>query len=84
VSLLSPCRMRFRPYQKAPAGQSQSGARRTATHEVLLERRSAYLLTGAARSAFEHHIPAVTTLRYSITFRTLRASRGGADNRPGD
>jgi hypothetical protein len=26
-----------------------------------------------ARSAYEHHIPAVAALRYSITFRTLRA-----------
>src|SRR5262245_9911425 len=37
-----------------------------------LQRRSAYLMTGASRNAYEHHIPAVTTLRYSITFRTLR------------
>jgi alkylated DNA repair dioxygenase AlkB len=37
-----------------------------------LERRSAYLLTAEARNAYEHHIPAVHALRYSITFRTLR------------
>jgi alkylated DNA repair dioxygenase AlkB len=72
VSLVSACRMRFRPYERGPAGPGQ---RRTATHEVVLEPRSAYLMTGAARQAYEHHIPAVTTLRYSITFRTLRSTR---------
>jgi alkylated DNA repair dioxygenase AlkB len=39
---------------------------------LVLEPRSAYLMTGAARQAYEHHIPAVSSLRYSITFRTLR------------
>ena len=33
--------------------------------------RSAYLLTGPARSEWEHSIPAMEMLRYSITFRTL-------------
>ena len=69
VSLLSSCWMRFRPYRRA--GEGTSG-RRTATHEVTLEPRSVYLLTDAARTAYEHHIPAVAELRYSITFRTLR------------
>lgn len=36
------------------------------------EPRSAYLLTGPAREAWEHSILAVERLRYSITFRTLR------------
>jgi alkylated DNA repair dioxygenase AlkB len=74
VSLLSSCRMKLRPYI-SPRDLAASGAakaRRTATHEVLLEPRSAYLMTGDARTAYEHHIPAVRTLRYSITFRTLR------------
>jgi DNA oxidative demethylase len=34
--------------------------------------RSAYLLTGPARSEWEHSIAGVDALRYSITFRTLR------------
>jgi hypothetical protein len=34
--------------------------------------RSAYVMTQAARTAYEHHIPPVAELRYSITFRTLR------------
>jgi hypothetical protein len=69
ISLLSSCRMKFRPYGRPTAHVS---TRRTATHEILLERRSAYLMTGESRNAYEHHIPAVTALRYSITFRTLR------------
>jgi alkylated DNA repair dioxygenase AlkB len=70
LSLLSACRMKFRPYLKP---QGREGGRRTATHEITLEPRSAYLMTGESRNAFEHHIPAVTRLRYSITFRTPRS-----------
>jgi hypothetical protein len=69
VSLLSPCRMKFRPYVTP---QASGVGRRTATHEITLSPRSAYLMRGAARSRYEHHIPAVPALRYSITFRTLR------------
>jgi alkylated DNA repair dioxygenase AlkB len=67
LSLLSACRMKFRPYS------STRGHRRIATHEITLEPRSAYLMTGESRSAYEHHIPAVIRLRYSITFRTARS-----------
>ena len=69
VSLLSPCRMKFRPY-RSPSAPALS--RRSATHEILLDRRSAYLLTGESRQEYEHHIPPVAELRYSVTFRTLR------------
>jgi alkylated DNA repair dioxygenase AlkB len=72
ISLLSSCRMKFRPYL-SPGTPAAPGQRRAATHEITLERGSAYLMTGAARNAYEHHIPAVTSLRYSITFRTVRA-----------
>jgi alkylated DNA repair dioxygenase AlkB len=72
ISLLSSCRMKLRPYLPAGAPASTGGRRRTATYEVALERRSAYVIAGEARNAYEHHIPAVTTLRYSITFRTVR------------
>jgi len=34
--------------------------------------RSAYLLSGPSRSEWEHSIPPVSSLRYSITFRNLR------------
>jgi alkylated DNA repair protein (DNA oxidative demethylase) len=44
--------------------------------EVLLEPRSGYVLAGEARAAWQHSIPRTKELRYSITFRTLRAPRG--------
>jgi alkylated DNA repair dioxygenase AlkB len=77
VSLLSSCRMKFRPYVRPSAQAAGQGGRRTTTHEIALERRSAYLMTAEARNLYEHHIPAVTTLRYSITFRTVRSSAAG-------
>ena len=71
ISLRSACRMKFRPYRppREAAGQS---ARRSATHEIVLAQRSAYLMTGESRQLYEHHIPPVEALRYSVTFRTLR------------
>ena len=39
------------------------------------EPRSAYLLSGEARSEWEHSIPPVDALRYSVTFRNLREVR---------
>ncbi len=76
VSLLSSCRMRFRPYAEARRGPAE--VPRRATHEIVLEPRSAYLMTGAARASYEHHVPPVTALRYSITFRTVRSGAGSA------
>jgi alkylated DNA repair dioxygenase AlkB len=70
LSLSGASRMRFRPYV-SPAEQRGLPPRR-ATHDVELEPRSAYLISGEARRDFEHSIPAVASLRYSITFRTLR------------
>ena len=70
ISLLSASRMRFRPYV-SPAGQRSAPPRR-ATHHVELEPRAAYLISGEARRDFEHNIPPVASLRYSVTFRTLR------------
>jgi alkylated DNA repair dioxygenase AlkB len=40
---------------------------------VIAEPGSAYLLSGAARSEWEHSIPPVEQLRYSITFREIGA-----------
>jgi alkylated DNA repair dioxygenase AlkB len=73
VSLLSSCRMRLRPYISPGEVTRGANQRRTATHEIPLEQRSAYLLTGDSRNGYEHQIPPVRALRYSITFRTLRA-----------
>lgn len=77
ISLISPSRMRFRPYV-SPGAEATAGRRKT-THETVLNPRSAYLMTGEARHDYEHSIPPVAELRYSITFRTLRAGRA----RPG-
>jgi alkylated DNA repair dioxygenase AlkB len=45
--------------------------------EVSLEPRTAYVLAGAARFAWQHSIPATKALRYSITFRTLKQNAAG-------
>lgn len=71
ISLLSECRMKFRPY-RSPSSPAPNSSRRSATHEIALARRSAYLMTHESRTAYEHHIPPVVDLRYSVTFRTLR------------
>lgn len=42
----------------------------------IAEPRSGYLLRGPSRTEWEHSIPAVDALRYSITFRTFRAAEG--------
>jgi hypothetical protein len=70
VSLLSACPMKCREY--LPPSAVVQGRKRSATHQLELARRSAYLMTQEARSAYEHHIPPVAGLRYSVTFRTLR------------
>jgi alkylated DNA repair dioxygenase AlkB len=71
ISLLSACRMKFRPYV-SPASTRPGSPRRAATHEIVLDPRSAYLMTQESRTSYEHHIPPVGELRYSLTFRTLR------------
>ena len=71
VSLLSSCVMRLRPYV-SPSQAAATKVRRKTTHEIDLLPRSAYVIKGEARSGYEHSIPEVGALRYSITFRTLR------------
>jgi len=36
-----------------------------------IEPRSIYVLSGEARTVWEHSIPPLDKLRYSLTFRTL-------------
>jgi alkylated DNA repair dioxygenase AlkB len=64
ISLLASCTLRFR--------------RRLGTKweraALIAEPRSAYLLQGPARREWEHSIPALSNLRYSITFRNLRSA----------
>jgi alkylated DNA repair dioxygenase AlkB len=45
---------------------------RAAAFAGMAPERSAYLLSGASRSEWEHSIPPVESLRYSVTFRNLR------------
>jgi alkylated DNA repair dioxygenase AlkB len=62
ISLLSSCTFRLR----RAVGTNWERVSLTA------EPRSAYLLSGPAREEWEHSIPAVEELRYSVTFRNLR------------
>ena len=62
VSLVAEARLRFR--RKRGAGWERAS--------LIARPRSAYLLRGAARSEWEHSIPAMECLRYSITFRSFR------------
>jgi alkylated DNA repair dioxygenase AlkB len=62
ISLLAPAPLRFRRRQET------KWQRFTLTAEP----RSAYLLRGEARHEWEHSIPELETLRYSVTMRTLK------------
>jgi alkylated DNA repair dioxygenase AlkB len=63
ISLLASCTFRLR---RKRIGKWERAS-------VILEPGSAYLLSGSARSEWEHSIPPVERLRYSITFRELRS-----------
>jgi len=62
ISLLAPCTFRLR--RKSAASWDRVS--------ITVEPRSAYLLRGPARWDWEHSIPGVPALRYSVTFRSLR------------
>ena len=62
ISLLAPCTFRLR------RKMNTTWVRRSLTAAP----RSAYLLRGASRTEWEHSIPLLETLRYSVTFRTVR------------
>jgi alkylated DNA repair dioxygenase AlkB len=64
VSLLSACRFRFR----------RERGKRWERINLTVEPRSIYLLRGPSREEWQHSIPAVDTLRYSITMRTFRGA----------
>jgi len=61
VSLLAPCNFRLR----RKAGDVWD------RFSLTVEPRSAYLMAGPSRTEWEHSIPPLDRLRYSITFRTL-------------
>jgi alkylated DNA repair dioxygenase AlkB len=60
-SFVSPCLLRFRLKQDTSWKRSS----------LIVRPGSAYLLRGPARRAWEHSIPPVETLRYSVTFRNF-------------
>jgi alkylated DNA repair dioxygenase AlkB len=62
ISLGAPCLFRFR----RKAGTKWDRA------SIELQPRSVYLLRGPARLEWQHSIPPVDKLRYSVTFRSLR------------
>jgi alkylated DNA repair dioxygenase AlkB len=68
ISLLAPCVFRLR--RKTGAAWQRVS--------ITAEPRSAYLLSGPSRSEWEHSIPPVESLRYSVTFRNLRDDAGAS------
>lgn len=63
ISLLSPCIFRLR---------KPTGPRRWDRVSLIVEPRSGYILSGPVRDEWEHSIPSVNALRYSVTFRNIR------------
>jgi alkylated DNA repair dioxygenase AlkB len=65
ISLAGSARMRLRPYPHVPGTRERALA-------LELAPRSIYSLRGDARWRWQHAISPTKTLRYSLTFRTLR------------
>ena len=65
ISLLSAVKMNLKPMR---------GGRKDLV-SIELEPRSVYVFDGPARAEWQHSIPVVKALRYSITFRTIRENR---------
>ena len=70
ISLLSASRIRFRRYPWNPQEKAD-------IFTLEPQPRSAYVLSGDARWKWQHSVPAVKALRYSITLRTARDRAGG-------
>jgi len=69
ISLAGWARMRFRPLKyKNQKKESKD------VISIEAEPRSAYIMQGDVRWKWQHSVAPVTTLRYSITFRTLPAN----------
>jgi alkylated DNA repair dioxygenase AlkB len=65
ISLLSDCNFRLRPQDKAKQTKAF-------VISFPVTRRSLYIISGVARSNWQHSITPVKQTRYSITLRTLR------------
>jgi alkylated DNA repair dioxygenase AlkB len=73
ISLGAPCTLRLRRKH----GNGWQRFAQTA------QPRSAYLLRGASRQAWEHSVPPVARLRYSVTFRNFAPAVGPPRNPAG-
>jgi alkylated DNA repair dioxygenase AlkB len=71
ISFSSSCRFRFR--RKLGSGWERAS--------LILEPRSVYLLRGPARTEWQHSIPPAERLRYSVTFRSMRAVASASSTR---
>jgi alkylated DNA repair dioxygenase AlkB len=69
VSLGAACRMRLREYRR----RGPKASRRADGVSIELQPRSIYLMSGPFRQLWQHSIPPVKELRYSIVMRTLRS-----------
>jgi alkylated DNA repair dioxygenase AlkB len=69
ISLVSPCTFRLR----------RKVGTRWDRRNLTAEPRSVYLLRGPSRYEWEHSIPAVNQLRYSLTFRNIRTDKKAED-----
>jgi alkylated DNA repair dioxygenase AlkB len=65
ISLLSDCILKFRPYGKSRQGKSS-------VISLPVKRRSLYVMKDEIRNDWEHSVPKMNRVRYSITLRTLR------------
>jgi DNA oxidative demethylase len=68
ISLASEAEMRFRRF----VDENEE------MFKINLDRGSAYIISGPARSVWQHGMTPVKQLRYSITFRTIRDKQNGA------
>jgi alkylated DNA repair dioxygenase AlkB len=71
ISLGAACRMRFRKYNRLRS----KNLNRDEILSIELQPRSVYLMSGASREIWQHSIPPVKELRYSIMMRTVRERR---------
>jgi alkylated DNA repair dioxygenase AlkB len=69
ISLGATCRMRFRKDGRARS----KPLNRDEILSIELQPRSIYLMSGPSREIWQHSIPPVKELRYSILMRTVRA-----------
>ena len=68
-SLGGPVKMRFRPLRRMKKGERRDPKE---TFAIVLEPRSMYVIGGEARAQWQHSTSPVKSVRWSVTFRTLR------------